>query len=551
MKKIAIFTSILALAACGGGSGSGHSGGSGAWGGHDGVPGVETPETVDLTITNLPDSVDNKDEIVSYVEAALGDVIMAQSSQSVNAGRKSAARHSSLWSGMNIDEKYDLALAEYKNMYNAAMGQALADDAYKNAYLLAGGKFEDFDWGELSDDNRDEIRAYIHERYEDILKKFFWWIDNKPSWEYKKQNLADMDFNSFGNRAWNGDSYIKILQTNNGKITKINMNDPHDGIDYDITIDKSGKGVSAPKYTYFVPFSTGYGIDVVRFETDKELKISEIKDGLKNVLNTDFPYMSDEQKNQIIADIDNMSDKNKKEYSYYDGLERLDTDDLGYWFVQKEAMNIDNLSVYGKSAGLRYSDFGRVVGTYNVGDLSIDRKYVFAGGYDIKQVDKDRIESEMNFSGKAVGNVVYHRTSETDNSIEHSYLDLESNDVKLNFNNGTETLTMKFPNWYDVKVVQNKNGDGTITFANGDRISDSKYKFDKNEYSLRDDDIANGHVGGGVLEAKYYGDNFVPTEVAGKVDFLQQNWKNDNESGKELYNEEKYFMSAFGGTVTK
>ena len=102
MKKIALLTSLLALAACGGGSGGGgYSGGTGS-NTTPGTPDVLTPLT-NLTneeialarnATSSQATVNNADDLIARAQAVYGDITVSEANVSRSAvTRNSAKKH--------------------------------------------------------------------------------------------------------------------------------------------------------------------------------------------------------------------------------------------------------------------------------------------------------------------------------------------------------------------------------------------------------------------------------------------------------------------------
>lgn len=576
MTRTAITISlILVLAACGGGSGGGH-GGSVIPGGNpsdDFIPGSR-PETSDLTITSLPDSVDNKSEIIAYAESALGDITVAQSEPALVSGRRVTNRAASIWDNVGTDDKYNLVLAEYKNMYKVALGQELADNAVMHAYLLAGGSISDYDWRNLTDDNRDKITEYVHDRYEEILRRFFCWTDDKPSWEYKRQNLADMQLNTIGDRSFGfGDTHVKISQATNGRVEKITLVDDNDegldryGAEYNL-VAKDGKYQSQTIYYYELPYKTQFGWGALSFGSDTELTTAQVKEKFISELKR----YNDNPDSERLALIESLTDNDKRISSAYDVEDQYTDADIGKYFVSPRNLTM-NLEVYGKQTGLQFSDFGKISGKFNVGDKSYDRSYLFTGGYDIKSVDKADMHGEMKFHGNAVAQVMHHYSD--NDGIEQSYLDLASA-ADLVFNDGVETLTMNFADntnpqnrWYNVRFESDADGKtARMYLTDGDKITaeNGKYKFTGADtaktyelstianlpsittYISPDDNTAAHHIEEAGFQTTYYGNNGNPSEVSGKVSLRQQNWSDDMEN---LYNNELYFFGAFGAVRDK
>lgn len=115
----------------------------------------------------------------------------------------------------------------------------------------------------------------------------------------------------------------------------------------------------------------------------------------------------------------------------------------------------------GRDLGLTYSDFGGI-------DIAAIPGWrpVFIGGYDVKQIDQDKIAKDDTFYGKATGSVMAKRTINEKLYEDQENLVLNA-DAKLVFsraNGGTSTLTANFPNWYKIAYVEDKDNQ-SITFS--------------------------------------------------------------------------------------
>ena len=186
---------------------------------------------------------------------------------------------------------------------------------------------------------------------------------------------------------------------------------------------------------------------------------------------------------------------------------------------------------------LLYSDFGLLQITEKTEG---DQTRVFAGGYDNNLIKHpEKIETNMTFVGDAVGGVNYVTRDSHDNIISSTTKVLEG-EANLKFEDGKETLTASFNNWYDVTATKEKDGTGSISFENGDRITDNRFKFKGindtfgelgNNGSYKDDGYnkyvntdfirenwdknEDGYTG--AMNMGYYGKDGTPTEATGYV----------------------------------
>lgn len=140
---------------------------------------------------------------------------------------------------------------------------------------------------------------------------------------------------------------------------------------------------------------------------------------------------------------------------------------------------------------LLYSDFGLLDVKENRSNsiALIEKTQVFAGGYDANKINPT---GKMTFTGDAVGGVNYKKSVIGDNGIvDTKTMQLKDGKAILDFDNGKETLTATFSNWYDVTATK-ENGKGNISFTNGDKIADSTFKFKGPQNDLFDGLKGNG-----------------------------------------------------------
>jgi hypothetical protein len=148
-------------------------------------------------------------------------------------------------------------------------------------------------------------------------------------------------------------------------------------------------------------------------------------------------------------------------------------------------LNIENnLTTYGKLVGLAYSDFGTMDLTMTPDGFNQSDSKLIYGGYKDKKVETADITQSMEFYGVAKGQVhsSIERNHEDETIAEYEDIDLQDNNAKLVFNPSgkTETLTASFAgnNWYDIKVVKDSTNAPSITFTDNTEAGiDDKYKF--------------------------------------------------------------------------
>lgn len=556
MKKLAILTSILALAACGGGSG-----GSGGGTGIGGVPSVpdtpnipEIPSTSDFTTTSMSDTADNSVEINTYVENILGTDFDSGTSAASVISRHAAVRSGTTQTINNVatdrNARNQQQIEDMHAFYEkdeAEKREFISNNRQlvkRYAQLAYGNKIEDFDF------DNSEIDAILEYLSNDKFK----WSHVYDKYKFQKHNLADQELYASGNREWSSDAYIKITQTDNGKITNIKMFEDWFGQELEFTQTQDNKFFATP-YTYAL--RCGEFCQLTFKTGNPQESIENIKAGFTAALNEEAQYNTQINKKEIQAKIEAITADSVFASISATELEGLyDKDVQGLYYTPNQMLV--GLDAYGASVGLRYSDFGKISGIQYLENNKADAEklgYVFAGGYDIKNIDKNTMSGKMAFAGKAVGQVMNH-TEDADGVATNNYLDIAS-DAKLVFEDGKETLTMNFTDWYDVEYV--KDGDNIkVSLSNGDKITEanSQYKFNQSKYNFTKDEDGewknntpdNGNGWGNMqmatMETSYYGDNGAPSEAVGRVGLLDQDW--DKSSAENI---ERFFTASFGATA--
>ena len=173
--------------------------------------------------------------------------------------------------------------------------------------------------------------------------------------------------------------------------------------------------------------------------------------------------------------------------------------------------------------------------TWNTVSFSETDFDVFGGGYKVTGLEH-RPTGTMDFQGKAIGSIY---ASDSQNHPDKS-MALQDNTATLRFEDGTETLTMKFDqngnNYYRVVVTKNDAaGTNNITFSNF-AGSDNYYKF-KSGTSFNNFTTATATTEG-LLDMGYYGKDG-PEEATGIVRFRES----VNEAGTKYEHE---FRAGYG-----
>ena len=168
-----------------------------------------------------------------------------------------------------------------------------------------------------------------------------------------------------------------------------------------------------------------------------------------------------------------------------------------------------------KQMGLSYSDFGLInIQSSMNSDHQVDAWLVpFAGGYDDKKIAVADIDSDMTFTGRAVGTA-----TKGDDSINLG------GTATLNFKTGdtpTSELVANFNNWYDVTV----DSTGAISFTDYKDNNQGGTPIDMQLAATANDDGVIT-VTGATMNVGYYGPAGSPTEATGLVHYQETDVEN-------------------------
>ncbi len=522
MKKIALLTSLLALAACGGGSGSGgHSSGAGS-NITPGAPDVLAP------LTNLTDeeialarnatsshaTVNNADDLIARAQAVYGDITVSEADVSRSAvTRNSAKKH-------NNDKL------------------SRAEKHFENARKMLGDK----DWFKENFDNISESDFAKACQLLNIKfankQEFFDKLDDKNFWNehhhnvnsaHNKLTIEDMYTGGFsmGTQISELEVRVKDVYSSAEEAAEwlsaygLEWSDITDNTYFDdiekpmettrLLVDKETGDISFA--TYYAPGTNmHYEIDG---EEDSEIRYLQIDQGTNGCLTGTPCDCSSEYGclfNKIVfSNINNF----KNGYAEFVGPEG----EFHVTFLNN--INQENI-------GLKYSDI-LAIDIYQDGELvESDSEFM---GYDSKRINMEdlaknnKIEEKVTYSGKAIG--AYN--------IADEWIELKGADGKtavgatLEFdpNSGapTEKILAKFSElgWYDINVTKQYDQDGFDMSAtktedfDSDRFADSANGLTFDPYS-------------GEYNVQYYGDKSseVAEEVVGNV---QGNFNVQNAQG--------------------
>ena len=531
MKKLAILTSILALTACGGGSGSG-GGSAPIMPDAPVVPDVpNTPELDNLTVlTNLTNeeialarnatsshaTVNNADDLIARAQAVYGDITVSKANISRSAvTRNSAKKH-------NNDEL------------------KRAEKHFENARKMLGNKDwfkENFD--NISDSDFAKACQLLNIKFAN-KQEFFDKLDDKNFWKehhsnvnsaHNKLTVEDMYTGGFSMGTQISELEVRVKDVYSSaedaaewlaayglEWSDITDNTYFDDIEKPmettrLLVDKETGDISFA--TYYAPGTNmHYEIDGKEDE-NSEIRYLQIDQGTKGCLTGESCDCSSEYgclfNKVVISNINNF----KNGYAEFIGPE-------GEFHV-KFLNNINQENI-----GLKYSDI-LAIDRYQDGELvESDSEFM---GYDSKLVDMEtlakdkKISEKVTYSGKAIG--AYN--------TDEQWIEIKGADGKtavgatLEFdpNNGvpTERVRAKFSElgWYDINVTKQYGQDGF------DMELTKTEEFDSERFV----DSANGLTFdpySGEYSVQYYGDksNVVAEEVVGNV---QGNFNIQNAQG--------------------
>lgn len=581
MKKFAILASILALAACGGGSGGGH-------GGSTYQPEILKPENViteDMLTRNA--ELAKKLQTIEYVENNLGDLGSTPSTQSVQTGRGASGRFLNMTLS-DFEKRYQQALA-YFDVLEKVMNKSgeITIGDLKIAYSLAANKplneITKYDLPGIDIEHKDDttvinvntllsnLQIYIKDRVEtniDLKDSATQDIKNDitelASTEEIDHNaslinpelLKNLDNIESLKNMFAGFEFI--IDENNGKIIAADVGDEYGSIPLERVNNSS----------VFKSNGEIYFLDIYYDSHNRSLATNELKTGtelrafLDEKLAHDGWYtaMSDDEKTAFVQKIDN-----------------------GEYAEWSHANLIGDLHSLGKVNGLKYSDFGY----YKIKEF--DFTFTYEGGIDDHKIDKDNMPTDNTFvfKGTAAGELQSNFYPTEGEEISDNKLIVTNNGAAtLTFNNGTETMNLPFNNWYTVNVEREPDGfikqinftDDNNLFANGANAdwklekesviydggtiekyesegclhSDHGYMREKNgelethRYMENENDM-NIHT---MMTTTYYhnDDNNAPVEATGYLNHVEEHVKVYDDHDQQIGEKQIWFSTTFGGT---
>lgn len=591
MKKLLYLMPLFILTACGGGNG-----GSSEPIYNNPIPSIpQQNNEIRKSNLQISSTIDNEAKRSAHILATLGEDYYAQMSNgqdidlSITRGASNKTNNSNICKSERdcnqlAFDNMKYYLIEHINDFDNLDEINTAE--LKQALILAGFKNDlPGNWDDIKQwfiTNKDSIKNQADEIYDqfgqhedfDITKidligatSNYMYPTNISFILNEDGQIKDMKITNYKDSAreidivYNRDSgttsFIKSAQTY-----------------YNYEIIVGDKKIGDTVYSYAGPGHVGQR--TFNITSDKKLTLAELKEKFKQAIEEEYNYgnlfddfhMTIEigEDGEVIQNTisTNQTEEQKalSERVYQETLAAIDK------FQSLEEINFDNiiypeqkinLQTYGKNIGLAYSDFGGITGDNILGDT------FFHGGYEDKQITKadiQKIENEINFSGKAVGSVTYY-----DSGNESSATKTISGDANLAFNKGIEILTAKFSEnelpenrWYDIKITTNENN-ADIEFSNGNSI-DSIFKFKKDDngiYEVKNfigdntgavsDDNVTTHSQKGAMDINYYGKDGIPTEFTGMATYREHMPYSTNLGNSDFDAETVLeFQTVFGGT---
>ncbi|MCQ2599520.1 MAG: hypothetical protein MJ187_04070 [Alphaproteobacteria bacterium] len=555
MKKLTILTSILAFAACGGGSGSGGHGGV--------VPGdIEKPfvpveDTVAKSNSAITSMVSNSEaQVVTYVVNKLGND--AESVELGNTARTATSRAAFVPSSSAGNMNYDKA----KELMELA--QWLGDDETTHADIVSLFNKSKTDQNKIKSALKllNDMYCYVGGDADETARRI---LEKRKATDFDKP-MAELQQHSEIMTLDGVD-----LFTSQGDRLKFN-------------VDKDGKIVSYEYPDYLIHDDNGS----VSFKDGYEYPMDDDMDGLiirKDGTNLfvqecEIPLseMKDEDPDLNIVSVKNITDPDGK-------------------IVLKL---YDEYISYGKQLGLKYADFGIMKNDFAKAEFDASgindagkqefRDFLdswgvemtaFAGGYASKKISDDDMATlanngDITFTGTAVAGVRYRDGyAYNGNGIDVPLTDdlMTDDGATLVFNkNGKQTLTADFSNdWYKIQAIKDTNGTNQLVVfgdKNGDKIIDDNDRVIKKidvdgDGTVRTYDFTIATSPSGLtgepdvvmsspqqdshkmtFTTGYYGNNKTPSEATATMHYQYGNWESDEHNGDGNINIEL----GFGGT---
>ena len=262
----------------------------------------------------------------------------------------------------------------------------------------------------------------------------------------------------------------------------------------------------------------------------------------------DFTMKLDIDENDKIVGIISIDDGEAPETFRRDKNDRFNIDSTHYATLNFEGIEFNKNRT--NQEPMKYSDFGYVE-MFEI-DSSGNSKPQFImpviGGYQVKEKDINKVETDLVFKGIALG-FVGEPCTEADN-----HLTLRDDNAELKFTKltGDETLIANFANWYNVEATKYKNGKARIVFKKNTNMGqDFKFIVDgerKDEFAT---DVVDNNKDAHKVSVgfHYYGSSVKKTTEANGIVFYQH--RQDPSGDPDDSDSWLPVGIGFGGTVMK
>lgn len=471
MKKLS-FMAVLALStmltAC-------SSGGSG--GGSSLIP-----------TTSLPDG--------STVPESGASIQTVNNSQRRTANYENAATSAGITTEASAEEINNA----YNNMKKILVNQAFTSATKEDILLSLAMAGEDIEG--LKDKSLDDIKKIVAQNLA---------IKSKAEDVYARlgteRNLSLKDITFYESGYDEADQAIyKFIIDKDGNLTGLQETD--DGGASVIKFNRVGNG-EYQNNEGLVNYGFVYKGESGRLYEDeltlpKSTSVEDVKTSLKTDVKAHWGNESKDTLNAILAFIDtldltnglideNVCEQQEGNCAYKDNDVDIDT----------ATVKLDNK---GQDVGLKYADFGTITYAIKAGNESGKNIALFYGGYDALSAqakDLPKVNTEMNFEGKALANV---ETKVGNDDISKLY----NGTANLTFKGGKETLVADFTDWHKVTIKTDDSNPSGYVFTFDKTPTDINFKV------LNPDDAQKA------VDIKYYGENPKnPDEFAGSAFYEQ------------------------------
>ena len=462
MKKFAILTSILALTACGGGSG-----GSGAPGGDVIIPPsdafVPQEDTVAESNAVLTSMVSNSEyQVTLYVSNKLGDDAESVGLGNITGrGANARAPFTPNSSGtMDYDRATELVdMAEWLNRSDTTADDIIAEFNKDRNKIKAALKLMDDMYCFVGGDANETARRILETRESHAFDKPLDDLLDKT----EVFNLKDVMFDT----------------VEGGRITRLKFN---------------------------VNPQTGE-VESIEYPDAQEImdEASQIPNDYTDI--TIGPIKRDGKTAFFVEPVelpDGTPINARHEYVSYAKELGLRYSDFGV--LKTDATQIPGAEEY----GIQYTPFA---GGYTTKAVETDRMMELAKN------------GEMTFTGLARGTLNRFYIDEDGNNHEQS-LDnngLRDDNATLVFaTDGTQTLSADFDNWYGIQAIKNADGTNQFKIVRGNENVPAKFSVTPGTDTKLPEDMPINTNGGTTNErmrfvVRYYGDNNIPSEATGMV----------------------------------